>query len=184
MNFINFFCVLSAIYLSTALEPVDVIDLNKYLGHWYQVYTDVFNNNTFENGAFCATADYGVNKNGTISVLNKARIGSIDGKEYSINGWGKKATNAQFQGELTVSLQGSPFDAPYWIFKVGPENTTEYEYAVVSDPLQLTLFVLARNVTDYYNNYDKEIMEYLSVNGWSSFLNSPIEILQSGCVYF
>lgn len=169
-----------------AIDPVDILDLNSYLGHWYQVYTNNFNEFTFESSAYCATADYGINTNGTLSVLNKARLDTITGDPFIIEGWGQKSINAKFQGELSVSLQGSPFLAPYWIFKVGSiDQTTDlYKYAIVSDPFQLTLFVLARNVTDFYDEFNGEVLEYLQVNGWNTSINSPIEIIQTDCKYF
>lgn len=172
--------------LSNAINPVSEFDINSYLGHWYQIYTNSFNEITFENSAYCATADYGVNRNGTLSVLNKARIGSVTGHPYSISGWGKKAINANYQGELSVSLQGAPLMAPYWIYSLSSINTDNklYDYAIVSDPFQFTLFVLARNVTNFYNQYNDEVLEYLQINGWNTTLNSPIKIIHESCIYF
>lgn len=182
----SIYILLSSLLISTSssLTPVSKIDINSYLGHWYQVYTDVFNEITFENSTYCATADYGINTNGTISVLNKARIGGVTGNIYQIEGWAKETSNSSYQGELTVELQGVGLPAPYWIYELGPINneTIGYEYSIVSDPFQLTLFVLARNVTEFNEKYNNDILEYLKINGWNSTLNSPKLITHEGCI--
>ena len=106
---------------------------------------------------------------------------------------------------------GVPVAAPYWVFKLGPETygvEGQYEYAVVSSELQVSLFVLTRNVTTFYSTWKPEIDTYLAQNGWdkvriparwaiasftpSSWLaltcvqpwNSPINITQIGCTYW
>jgi hypothetical protein len=70
-----------------------------------------------------------------------------------------------YPGELTVHLNGVPHDAPYWVYNLGPENSENndyYDWAIVSDPLKLSLFVLARDVDYYYENYDSEVLEILN----------------------
>lgn len=166
-------------------SPISTLVVPNYLGHWFQVYTDAINEATFENSTYCATADYGVNANGTVSVLNKARIGSIDGNPYAIAGWAAPTENTTFEGELTVHLQGVDFPAPYWIYEVGPAtfNGTQYEYSIVSDPGQWSLFVLARNVSDFNVRFRIQVLAYLQVNGWNQTWNAPIEVPQAGCTY-
>lgn len=72
-------------------------------------------------------------------------------------------------GELVVHLVGVPVAAPYWVFKLGPETygaEGQYEYAVVSSELQVSLFVLTRNVTTFYSTWKPEVDTYLAQNGW------------------
>lgn len=59
-----------------------------------------------------------------------------------------------------------------------------YQYALVSDSLNLSLFVLARNVTDYYINYDAEVQKILLDNGFTNVLNKPIQTVQTNCSAF
>lgn len=83
-------------------------------------------------------------------------------------------------------LQGVPFGFAYWVVSVGPATYGPaglYQYAVVSDPLQLSLFVLARNVTDYFSNYDYTVQQWLSGAGFTTAVNSPIATVQSNCTY-
>jgi lipocalin len=80
--------LLSAAYIFSAIaQTVPVVDTNKYLGRWYQVYSDLFVEATFENSSYCVTADYGLYPNKTISVENRERVGSIDGPVRRILGW-------------------------------------------------------------------------------------------------
>lgn len=165
--------------------PVQKFDVLSYLGTWYQVYTDAVNEATFENSTYCATATYGLNDNSTISVLNKARIGNITGTPYVIQGWAAPTPNTTYEGELTVELQGIDFPAPYWIYQLGPTNSNnQYDYSIVSDQFQFSLFVLARNVSDFYMRYNPQVLEYLQTNGWNQSLNKPIQVPQIGCTYF
>lgn len=45
-------------------------------------------------------------------------------------------------------------------------NPPADEYAVVSDFLELTLFVLARNYTDFFDKYNKTVIETLEADGY------------------
>lgn len=122
--------------------------------------------------------------------------------------------NPQKPGELVVHLVGVPVAAPYWVFKLGPETYGPdglYEYAVVSSELQISLFVLSRNVTAFYTKWKPEVDTFLATNGWnkvrlcyrsqpqveptthancicalahSQIWNKPIPIIQDGCVYW
>lgn len=167
-----------------AISPIPTFDVISYLGDWFQVYTDAANEATFENSTYCATATYGLNDNSTISVLNKARIANITGQPYVIAGWAEPTPNATYEGELTVHLQGIAFAAPYWIYQLGPTNSdNQYDYSIVSDEFQFSLFVLARNVSDFNVRYRPSVLEFLKENGWNQTWNSPLEVPQAGCVY-
>lgn len=86
--------------------------------------------------------------------------------------------------ELTVHLQGVPVGAPYWIVGLGqPTYGKEglYEWAVVSDPLQVSLFVLARNVTQYNMYWNETVFELLDAEGFTGLLDSPEQTIQDGC---
>jgi lipocalin len=115
-----------------------------------------------------STPPDGLFPNKTISVLNRARLHTTDGPETIFPGWAE-ITDAKKPGEITVHLVGVPVAAPYWVFLLGPQTFGPdglYEYAVVSSPLQVSLFVLARNVTTYYSTWKSEIDGYLAKNGW------------------
>ena len=148
---------------------------------WYQMFSDL-STSVFETN-YCVTADYGINPNGTVSVHNRDRRGSVTGGETEIFGYAE-AADPSAPGELTVYLQGVPVGAPYWIFTLGAVVNGQYEYAVVSDPLQLTLFVLARNVTTWYSKYNATVYASLLAEGFNNFLNSPVPTNHIGCTYW
>jgi apolipoprotein D and lipocalin family protein len=152
----------------------------QYLGRWYQVYSDLFVDATFENSSYCDTADYGLYPNNTISVWNRERQYSVDGPERQIFGWAEETNTS---GQLVVHLQTTDFPAPYWIYQLGPVKNDQYEYSVVSDPFKLTLFVLARNVTEFQDLYNENVTHYLTEQGFTTFINAPIPTQQEGCVY-
>ena len=72
-----------------------------------------------------------------------------------------------------------------WVVQLGPSTCNgEYQYSVVTDPYKLTLFVLARNVTEFKQNYDKEVLAKLKEQGFTWFFNRPIKTYQGqDCCY-
>lgn len=169
--------------LFTADLNAQVQELNRtqYLGRWYQIYSDLFVDATFENSSFCDRADYSIYPNNTISVWNRERQYNTSGPERQIFGWAD-AEDASKPGELTVHLQTTEFPAPYWVYQLGPILDDQYEYSIVSDPLKLTLFVLARNVSRFMEKYNLNVTNYLTEEGFTGLLNSPILTPQEGCV--
>lgn len=90
-------------------------------------------------------------------------------------------------GSLTVYLQGVPVGAPYTVFLLGPATygpQSLYQYAVVSDPFQLSLFVLVRDVSDYFATYDSTVRAWLNNTGFNNILNTPILTTQTNCTYW
>ena len=169
--------------LAFVLSQVSELNTTQYLGRWYQVYSDLFVDATFENSSFCDTADYGLYPNNTISVLNRERQYNVTGPEREIYGWAS-ATDVTKPGELTVHLQTTAFGAPYWVYQLGPVEKDQYQYSIVSDPLKLTLFVLARNVSKFMDKYNRNVTDYLTEQGFTGLVNSPIVTPQEGCVYW
>jgi lipocalin len=165
------------------LSQVTELNRTQYLGRWYQIYSDLFVDATFENSSFCDTADYGLYPNNTISVLNRERQYNTTGPEREIYGWAD-VTDVSKPGELTVHLQTTEFGAPYWVYQLGPVEKDLYQYSIVSDPLKLTLFVLARNVSKFMDKYNRNVTNYLTEQGFTSLLNSPILTPQEGCEYW
>ena len=173
---------------SVAAQTVPSLNTTAYLGRWYQVYSDLIVEATFENASYCDTADYGLWPNGTVSVLNRERQYGVDGPEREIFGWAADSGNATGEeGQLTVHLEGTgSFGAPYWIYELGPVGPADglYSYSVVSDPLKATLFVLARNVSEFYGVWNKTVWGLLEGLGFTGLLNYPLLTVQDGCTYW
>lgn len=159
---------------------VDYVDLDAYKGYWYEVYKDIYDE-TFQKGGSCVTANYTIWNNGKVGIVNSellrnGELSIIDGYAYYKDG--------NSGGELTVKLDGVDFDAPYWIVELGPIYEDKYDYAIVSDNLKFTLFVLARDVDRFFKQYDSKVLNSIDNMGFNRTYNSPIITNQSsGCIY-
>jgi hypothetical protein len=77
-----------------------------------------------------------------------------------ISGYGYY-TNISEPGKLTVHLDGVPVDSPYWIIQLGEVVDQEYSYTIITTPSYISLWVLARNSTAFFELYDKEVVAFL-----------------------
>ncbi len=114
------------------LEVVAQVDLQRYLGKWFEIAHLPFR---FENDCTDITATYSLSKDGNISVLNECLK---DGKLKQAKGKAKvvdKSTGAK----LKVTFFW-PFSADYWIIDLGKT----YDYAVVGTPNRKYLWILNR----------------------------------------
>lgn len=119
-----------------------------------------------------------------ISVKNSCTLKSsgvkneIEGYVYYKEGEPKSKLRLHFYDK------GPPFDGYYYILAVGPLNKDNmYDWAIVSDRLNVLLFVLARDVDDFDKKYDKDIKKKVAEYGFKGFLK-PIKTYQGkDCVY-
>lgn len=115
-------------------------DVEKYMGHWYEIARMGY---YFERNVKHATADYSLNKDGTITVINRG----YDIKKHRFReclGKAKFIGNSE-EGRL-------PFYSAYNIIAVD-EN---YKYALVAGHNHNFLWLLSREVlipTDIKQNY-------------------------------
>ena len=73
-----------------------------------------------------------------------------------------------------------------WVVQLGPPTFkgNYYQYSVVSDPRKITLFVLARDITEFKQNYDEEVLAKLKEQGFTKFYNKPTDTYQGNdCKY-
>ncbi len=157
-------------------QAVDELDLNKYVGKWYETYGNDFDK-IFQGNGKCSTAKYELLDNGKVSVLNKQldkndNLDEITGYAYYKEGDGG--------GYLTVSLKGTP-EAPYWVLELGPVFEGYYDYSIVSDDKALSLFVLTRDVDRFYKLYDTIVLDSLKELGFDKKFNSPQTMNQTDC---
>ena len=156
-------------------SAVEELDLNKYVGTWYQVYEDNFDK-TFQGNGKCAKAYYKMNEN-NISVLNTQFSSDNDFENITGFAYYKEGNTG---GYLTVKLEDNP-EAPYWVIELGPIVSGLYDYSIVSDNLKLSLFVLARNVTNFLELYDQKVLLSLDNFGFTKIINKPILMDQNDC---
>lgn len=122
-------------------ETVDFVDIEQYAGLWYEIASNpVF----FNEDLVAVTAEYELIGPGEVSVLNTGRVGSPDGPVESIEGVARVVdteTNSKLAVRFGTGLFSRLFEGEYWIVLLDQEN---YEYAVVTDSRQYTLFILYR----------------------------------------
>jgi apolipoprotein D and lipocalin family protein len=114
------------------LEVVAHVDLEKYLGKWYEF---AHLPASFQEGCTETTATYSLLPNGKVLVLNEC---IKKGKPKKAKGTAKVA-DKNTGAKLKVTFFW-PFYADYWIIKLGDN----YEYAVVGTPNRKYLWILSR----------------------------------------
>ena len=110
--------------------PVAALDLNRYLGEWYEIARF---DHSFERGVEQAKADYTQNADGTIKVVNS---GIKNGKPKTAIGKGKKTDTPAL---LSVSFFG-PFYADYRVMLIDKD----YSHALVGSGSADYLWILSR----------------------------------------
>ena len=110
--------------------PVAALDLNRYLGEWYEIARF---DHSFERGVEKAKANYTLNEDGTIKVVNS---GVKDGKPKTAIGKGKQTETPAL---LRVSFFG-PFYADYRVMMIDEG----YTFALVGSGSADYLWMLSR----------------------------------------
>lgn len=119
-------------------RPTPVFDLDSYLGRWYQVAGSAFDET---QGCTCIYAEYNLNDNGTVNVLNGCQLGE---REFTIQGIASPADAAYGDaGVFNVQFpqQPEPTDC------AGPNYIVQLytpEWAIVQASNFSTLFLLSR----------------------------------------
>ncbi len=147
------------------LEVVPYVELNKYLGKWYEIAHLPFR---FENGCTDITATYSLSKDGNVSVLNECLR---DGKLKQANGKAK-VVDKNSGAKLKVTFFW-PFSADYWIIDLG----NDYDYAVVGTPNRKYLWILSRS-PQMDDNLFSQLVESVKSKGFD--INKLIKTSHKG----
>lgn len=142
-----------ALACQTASPPLDVVrdvDLDRYLGRWYEIASFP---QRFQRGCVATTATYSIRDDGKIRVVNECRDGSFDGELRRVEGVAWVADPTGSQAKLRVQFFW-PFSGDYWIIELDPE----YRYAVVGHPSRDYLWILART-----RELDPDLLEALRI---------------------
>jgi apolipoprotein D and lipocalin family protein len=175
----------SSHHSSGTADTVDELDIDAYVGRWYQVYANQLVYDTMERGAYCVTADYAMKDDGTISVHNYQTTNSPAKGVKTIDGYAVVPYPNE-PGQLAVSFPSvGNFMAPYWVFGLGPINAHGmYEWSIVSNPSKTLLFVLARDVYLFDLLYRDEVMDKVYELGFTDKEDPPIATYQEDdCLY-
>lgn len=117
------------------LKVVPKVDLTRYAGTWYEIARYP---NRFQKDCVATTATYTLRPDGRVTVVNRCRQKTLDGKFKEAEGvaWVvDKGTNAKLKVRFFW-----PFSGDYWIIDLGQD----YEYAVVGHPKRSYLWILSR----------------------------------------
>ncbi len=125
--------------LSDAEDVVAWVDLNRYVGQWYEIATTPSQQQQVCSGT---KAIYSAGDDGRINVTNQCNRGSLEGTVQTIDGYAEvvdETTNAK----LEVTFFG--FGAPYWVIALdGADSDEPYQWAVVSGPSDSSMWILSR----------------------------------------
>ena len=88
--------------------------------------------------------------------------------------------------KLRVHLNGAPKSgANYWIIRLGPIINGKYEWAIVSEPDKLFMWVLARDPVLYRNKYEYTVEEIVTYElGFNNLFNKYVPRSFEGCVAY
>merc|ERR1712098_599218 len=138
--------------------------MGKYIGQWYQVYQNRYTWIwQYAPTAKCGIAQYGLfvktPQQTVITVRNWNRNNTGDGPVYEIRGF---AATTNETGKLDLDLELVPYIGTYWVIKLGPLNADGlYSYSIVTTSSSTSLYVLARDVKEFKEKYDAEVLEFL-----------------------
>ncbi len=155
MSFFIFSCVGTS-KSESPLTIVDSVDLQRYLGKWYEIASYPA---WFQKDCTGSTADYSLLPDGKIEVINRCRKDSLDGPLKESKGKAEvvdTATNAKLKVWFFW-----PFKGNYWIIDLDPD----YQWAVVGEPSRKYLWILSRTPTMDEAVY-QGIIERLSQKGY------------------
>ena len=118
------------------LDTVPAVDVQRYLGRWYEIARF---QHRFEKSIVGATAEYSLRDDGRIQVLNSGFKKDLNGAYSQVKAvaW---VPDAARPGALKVRFFGL-FTSDYLIFGLDPEN---YSWALVGSDKRNYLWFLAR----------------------------------------
>lgn len=159
--------------MTTPVTPVPAVDLNRYLGLWYEIFRLPLK--WVDGEASDITAFYTLREDGKIDVDNRC----LDEERKPSQALGVARVVDDSNAKLKVNflpalIRWLPVgDGDYWILKLDPE----YRYSLVGDPERHYLWLLARepHVPDEVRN---EYLNYARLLGYN--LSNLIIPNQSG----
>ena len=162
-----FFSCAGTVKNDSPLPVVNAVDLNRYLGKWYEIASYPA---WFQKGCTGSTAEYSLLPDGKIRVINRCRKGSLYGSLKESQGKAEivdTVTNAKLKVWFFW-----PFKGNYWIIDLDPD----YQWAVVGEPSRKYLWILSRTPTMDETVY-QEILERLPQKGYDpSRLSRTVQI--------
>ena len=116
-------------------EPAKPVAIERYLGRWYEVARY---ENEFEQGCEGVTADYSLQPDGKVQVVNTCRKGGVDGEVDVAEGTAQLVPGSQ-GAKLKVTFFW-PFSGDYWVL----DRANDYSWAIVGEPSGEYFWILSR----------------------------------------
>ena len=116
-------------------STVSELDLNRYVGKWYEIARF---DHIFERGLVGCTANYTLQDNGYIKVVNAGYKKTLDGK-YDESVGKACRPNEDEPGKLEVAFFAN-FYADYYVL----ELASDYRYVLVGSKTDKYLWILSR----------------------------------------
>ena len=127
--------VLGCVALPEGVTPVADFDLSRYLGRWYEIARL---DHAFERGLVNVTAEYSLQEDGRVRVINK-------GYRPADDTWKTAEGVAAFVGAPDVGrLKVSFFGPFYGGYNIIALDKVSYQYALVCGPSRSYLWILSR----------------------------------------
>lgn len=117
------------------LETVSKVELNRYMGKWYEIARY---DNRFQRGTVATTTVFSLDNEGMIQVEMTARKKTVDGKmkESTATGWiVDENSNAKWKVQFFWPLRSD-----YWII----ELCDDYKFAVIGQPTRKNVWIISR----------------------------------------
>ncbi len=128
--------LMSCTGLPRGIEPVGNFELERYLGHWYEIARL---DHSFERGLDKVSASYARRPEGGVEVVNR-------GYDLRNQRWKEARGKAFFIGDETIGrLKVSFFGPFYGSYNIIALDRKDYAYAMVCGPNRDYLWILARS---------------------------------------
>ena len=138
------------------LTVVDAVNLNRFLGMWYEIASYP---SWFQKGCTGSTAEYSLLSDDKIQVINRCHKESLEGP-LKVSKGKAEVVDTTTNAKLKVWFFW-PFKGDYWIIDLSPD----YQWAVVGEPSRKYLWILSRTPTMDGAIY-QEILERLPQKGY------------------
>jgi len=117
-------------------QPAKPVEIERYMGRWFEQFRYEA---SFQKDCEGVMADYSLNPDGSVKVVNSCNQDSLEGK-YRQSSGKAKVVDAATNAKLKVSFFG-PFYGDYWVLDHGDN----YEWSIVGEPSGRYLWALTRD---------------------------------------
>jgi len=172
LNYINFVGAEEVLSLTLRFNVL------RFVGKWEQVLTSL-STNLLGSGIFYSTvqANYSLNRDGTIKVVNSAYNGDFEFEKVEGT---SKARSPLVPTCRTVTFNDTKIEGNYWIIYISQDfNTIIVSAPIIIGPIDLSsnfgLYVLTRDREKFWNsNEPTNVFNTLKKYGFEKFWNKPV----------